>query len=166
MNRLLLLGLGVAAATLTGAALTVEPFRQGPDTLSASDQRGQVALGVVWIVAGLIAWQRRPRSRVGALMTAFGFADLARHVAWHEALPFTLTTFVAGIDIVIAAHLFLAYPSGRLSSRFERSLVTFGYAVWLVLSLATLSVWDPHSPGECPACPRNVFLLAPSPAAV
>ncbi len=59
----------------------------------------------------------------------------------------------------VLVHLFLAFPSGRLSSRFERRLVAFSYAAWFVFSLAGQSLWDPRADDECPGCPRNLLLV-------
>src|SRR5262249_47489571 len=76
------------AAVLVVFAHGFQPF--GPD-----EKLAQVATSGIWIAAGLIAWQRRPGNRVGPLMTAVGFCDVAQQLYWHAALPFTLATLTA-----------------------------------------------------------------------
>ncbi len=78
-------------------------------------------------------------------MTALGFVNIAHQFSWDAALPFTLAELVFGLAIAILVHLFLAFPSGRLGSRFERWFVVFTYAAWLVLSLV----------GSCSGIPRE-----------
>src|SRR6185503_13296452 len=46
---------------------------------------------VSYILAGLIAWWRRPESRFGPLMVAAGFAIFLSTLAWaNHALPYTV----------------------------------------------------------------------------
>jgi signal transduction histidine kinase len=92
----------------------------------------QIAL-LLWITlpyvgAGLIAWWRRPESRLGRLMIAGGFAIGISSLQLANDL--TLTTVGAVFDVLPAAiflHVYLAFPDGRLRSRFERSLVVAAY---------------------------------------
>ena len=94
----------------------------------------QVAL-LLWItlpyiVAGLIAWARRPDSRLGPLMIAGGFAIGLS--ALQLANDLTITTFGALFDLLPVAiffHVYLAFPDGRLRSGLERALVLAAYAL-------------------------------------
>jgi hypothetical protein len=95
---------------------------------------------VPYILAGLIAWWRRPESRLGLLMIAGGFASGL------SALQLTqvdsLYTIGAAFDILPAAlllHVFLAFPEGRLRSRFERLLVGAAYTGAIGLQLVKMS---------------------------
>jgi signal transduction histidine kinase len=164
MSRRLLVVLALAGAGATAAAIALELFAQDYERNDATEQFTSVGIEAVWIVTGLIAWQRRPQNRIGPLMTALGFINIALHFSWDAALPFTLVELLFGLTIAISVHLFLAFPSGRLGSRFERSLVVFTYAAWLVLSFAWQLFWDPRASGECPECPRNLLLLDRNPA--
>ncbi len=68
----LLLGLGALGAGC--AALTLTFFRSGGRlNIEATFVAAFVALGLLWILAGLVAWWKRPENRTGALMTAAGF---------------------------------------------------------------------------------------------
>jgi signal transduction histidine kinase len=103
----------------------------------------QIAL-LLWITlpfiaAGLIAWWRRPVSRLGWLMVAGGFAIGLSALQLADDL--TLTTAGAVFDILPAAifvHVYLAFPDGRLRSRLERGLVVAAYAVAIGLQLVKL----------------------------
>jgi signal transduction histidine kinase len=103
---------------------------------------------VPFILAGLVAWVRRPESRLGPLMIAGGFASGL------SALQLThvdaLYTIGAVFDILPAAfflHVFLAFPDGRLGSRFERALVAAAYtsAIGLQLVKISLGAFGPNS---------------------
>src|SRR5689334_6044608 len=132
------LAAGAAFVTVTVLALVAE---------EASD--GKVLLfqwmSAPYIVAGVIAWWRRPSSRLGPLMLAGGIGvSLA---ALQFSSPQLLATFGAALDILPAAlflHVFLAFPDGKLRSRFERTLVGAAYvaALGLQITRMTLGAFD------------------------
>ena len=112
----------------------------------------QVALlawvSVPFIAAGLIAWWRRPASRLGKLMVVGGFASALSALQFAE-LPLFFTVG-ALFDIVPAAlflHIYLAFPEGRLKSRGERLLVATAYVAAVGLQPFKLAVADrgPHN---------------------
>jgi hypothetical protein len=85
-----------------------------------------LAVGLLLIGFGLVAWQRRGSSAVGPLMAASGFAwFLGGFAAW--ALYLHRGPLV---------HLVVSYPSGRLRSRLQWVVVTAGYACAVVFPLA------------------------------
>jgi signal transduction histidine kinase len=103
----------------------------------------QVALliwvSVPYVLAGLVAWERRPESRLGALMVTGGLASglSALQLAQTE----WLLTIGALFDILPAAlflHVYLAFPEGRLRSGYERALVAAAYFLAVGLQLAKL----------------------------
>src|SRR5207302_10122661 len=85
-------------------------------------------ISVPYILVGLVAWLRRPESRLGILMIAGGFAmGLSTLQFEHQNHLYTLG---AVFDIVPAAlflHVFLAFPEGLLRSRLERVVVGAAY---------------------------------------
>ena len=96
---------------------------------------------VAFILAGLVAWVRRPESRLGVLMIAGGFATGLS--ALQETHVDALYTVGAVFDILPAAfflHVFLAFPDGRLKSRFERVLVAAAYTAAIGLQLVKMSL--------------------------
>jgi signal transduction histidine kinase len=96
---------------------------------------------VAWIVVsyvgcGLIAWSKRPESRFGPLMVAAGLAPaLARLSDAEVEAARVVGEGLRILPAVIFLHVFLAYPSGRLSRRFDRLVVVSGYSVVFGLDL-------------------------------
>ena len=117
-----------------------------------------VVIGVGFIGVGLFAWYRRPENRVGTLMVATGFAWFVTVFSRTEpALLFTVGFLLNNLFVAPAIHLLLAFPSGRLGSRFDRLLVAFSYVVVTVGFLPAIFAFDPRAEG-C-ACPSNLFLI-------
>src|SRR5439155_423331 len=109
-----------------GVALAVLAYEVQVDSYHSPDDRAvaQVAVGLSFLLAGLIAWSRRPANRLGALMVAAGFALLLRQLRYsHDALAFTLFFALGDLAYALVAHSALAYPSGRVKDRVERWLV-------------------------------------------
>ena len=110
------------AAVLGGSAvaLGVEAYRVqvsshgSPHTWAAAS----VAVGWSFVLAGLVAWLRRPTNRLGPLMLAAGTAYLARQLRYSEdALLFTIFFLLGDICFALVGHAILAYPSGRVEGR-------------------------------------------------
>jgi signal transduction histidine kinase len=81
-----------------------------------------------YILAGVIAWQRRPESRFGPLMIVAGFAIFLSSLGWaNAALPHTIGQAFDLLPAIVFLHVFLAFPTGRLEHRLERVLVGVGY---------------------------------------
>jgi signal transduction histidine kinase len=81
-----------------------------------------------YILAGVIAWQRRPESGFGPLMIVAGFANFLSSLGWaNAALPHTIGQAFDLVPAIVFLHVFLAFPTGRLEHRFERVLVAAGY---------------------------------------
>ena len=132
----------IALAGLAVAALTIALGLTNDDVSSV-----QVAL-LVWIsipyiAAGLVAWWRRPESRLGVLMVAGGFASAlsALQFAQYEAL-YTVGTVFDILPAAVFLHVYLAFPDGRLRSRFERVLVAVAYATAIGPQLAKISLGE------------------------
>jgi signal transduction histidine kinase len=95
-----------------------------------------VWVALPFILAGLIAWWRRPESRFGPLMAAAGFSILLSSLQWaNYALPYTVGFMFDLLPVVLFLHVYLAFPSGRLGPM-ERMLTGAAYAVALGLQLA------------------------------
>ena len=102
-----------------------------------------VAVGWSFLVAGLIAWSRRPGNRLGPLLAAAGIFLLLRQLRYsHDELVFTVFFLLSEVSYALAAHSVLAYPSGEVTGRAERALVRVGYAATLLFPLAILLVYD------------------------
>jgi signal transduction histidine kinase len=139
--------------------------------LDSSVENAIGSIGVAWIfvAAGLMAWSRRPQSRVGILMVFVGYALLFRKLQYsHDAYVFTTGFAFGEVGLIAAyAHVVLSYPSGRLTSRFERWFIGAAYAAVVAFPVAMLLVYDRSTMtcpyGSCPSqWPRSVIAVAPS----
>jgi signal transduction histidine kinase len=86
-----------------------------------------------YIFAGLIAWRRRPGSRLGPLMVVAGFTIFGSSFQWANlAVPYTLGSWLDLVPAALFLHVYLAFPTGRLMRPAERELVAAAYFVALV----------------------------------
>ena len=82
-----------------------------------------------FVLAGVVAWWRRPESRFGILMVLAGTAwFLATLSSANLAIPYTIGITFDLVPGVVFLHVVLAFPNGRLERPFERALVGVGYA--------------------------------------
>src|ERR671919_298124 len=117
------------AAVLAGTAAVVLSLTSDHDEHPGRTVALLLFVSISFVVAGLIGWTRRPANRTGMLMVAVGFGVLASSlVEANYDVPFTLGTLFGSLFIAAFIHLLLAYPSGRLISRYARVLVGAGYA--------------------------------------
>jgi signal transduction histidine kinase len=118
----------------------------------------------VWVACGLVACARWPENRTGLLIVALGLADMSNQLYWDAAVPFTLATLVSGLMVPLTAHLFLAFPTGRLTGRVERRFVLSAYAAYAVLAPVVALTSNPLAE-DCPDCPDNLLRVVGSSAA-
>jgi signal transduction histidine kinase len=145
---------GVAVA----AAAAVLPVVVGPSEPPLQIVR-HVAIGVAWTSAGLVAAWQRPGNRIGPLMIAFGFLWYVNDINfWKAAFPFTVAELLANLYLAVGAHVLVAFPSGRLSTRLERVVVALAYVDALVIANLNTPFWDPGMHG-CTDCPHNLVLV-------
>lgn len=127
---LLLLGLTFAVILVVQAALLA---RYGFEPLWLVEFFPGIA--ALYVIAGLVAWWRRPANRIGPLLLLGGLAVAVGGLANIEApLPIALGTVFATAILGIVIHLLHAFPSGRVPDRFGRATVVAAYVVTLVVS--------------------------------
>jgi signal transduction histidine kinase len=134
-----------AALLAVSLVAAVAAFRFLHDDLQQTVLRSlpAVAVGLSGVVAGLVAWARRPGNRVGPLMVAYGFAVLVR--PWQYAgddLVFTVGFLLSELSLALFAHVVLAYPSGRVTDGVERAFLVAAYGVVAGFPLATALAYD------------------------
>jgi signal transduction histidine kinase len=121
-----------------------------------------VVVGWAFAAAGAIASVRQPGNRTGLLMAAEGVTWFLNNLEGSGvgALVF-LGGWLATLDEPVLAHLILASPGGRLTSRLERDLVLAGYALSLLAGLAYVSSAGIHQydPYRCAGCRLSIALL-------
>ena len=147
-----------AAAVAAVTGLVVVTYVPGPPepligTIS------QAAVGLAFLLAGIAAWRRWPSSRLGLLFTITGYLWLLPSVArLPYALPFTIGNLMAPVYGAALAHLGLAWPTGRLRSRFEAGVVIADYAWNIGQSFVSMFFWNPRT--NCsPGCPANLLMV-------
>jgi len=115
-------------------------------------------VGAVTIVAGSIAWERRPDSKVGKLLVASGFAwFFGNYSNAHNSWAFSLGNGLMGINVAPLAHAFLSYPDGKLSTWAERATIAALYT-WLIFAgVITIFTADPRLDFHCSACPHGAL---------
>ena len=113
--------------------------------------------GWSFLVAGTIAWQRRPSNRIGRLLVLVGlswfvgsYGLVGGETSGHLARSFQ------GWFEPLLAWVVLAYPSGRLGSRPARFLVGAWFADQAAWSIAQLILARPLSWYPCLTCRETV----------
>jgi signal transduction histidine kinase len=135
----LLAAIGVATvAACTGAVLLAT------DAEVYQPQLRVLLLGwttLPFIGAGVVAWRRRPDTRFGALLVAAGLITPVSTLQWSDQA--LLNTIGQLTDLLLPAlwlHVFLAYPTGRVTGRPRRLIVAGGYVAAVLLQLAILTL--------------------------
>jgi len=142
-------GAVLIALAVGSVPLSVVAYRIQVDDLGSPHSWAAMIVVVAWsfLIAGLVAWWRRPTNRLGVLLAAAGIALLLRQLRYsHDALLFTVFFAFGELAYALVGHSVLAYPSGRVSDRLERALVRVGYATVLAVPFATLLVYDSTRP--------------------
>jgi signal transduction histidine kinase len=117
------------------------------------------SVGGSFIVCGLLAWQLRPDSRTGPLMTLTGFLFLGEAflTVVGSDVAYTVGQWMGNWWTPPFAALVLGFPSGRLSSRIDRGIIAafiFGGGLLQLVWLFFLPF---------PAGHENVFLISADP---
>ena len=133
--RLALLPLGLAFGI--GAELT---------RLAANWPIGWVvadfAPAAAFLVAGQVAWQRRPNNSIGPLMVATGFAwSIGTYLASSDPVIVRLAYGFQGYYDALLAWLVLAFPTGTLRTRPMRLVVAAFFGVLAARSVTRLLVF-------------------------
>jgi signal transduction histidine kinase len=158
MNRAL------RAALVAGATAAVGCFVWSswlPNSQYAPVEISFSVVGLSFMVAGIAAWQRWPASRLGLLFTIIGYLYLVPYILVNLANPaaWTIGNVGEGISGAALAHLGLAWPTGRLRSRFECGVVVANYVQNIAFNTAATMVWNPAFSGCNASCPANVLLI-------
>ncbi|MCA1673192.1 MAG: hypothetical protein LC799_13675, partial [Actinobacteria bacterium] len=138
----------LTAAIVVGGIVAVSVRGESPLSLMPL-----FSAGVLFVVAGAVAYHRRPDSVSGPLLIATGLAWLLAQalLVVPNALTATLGLALLPLSLAFLAHLALAFPGG-LASRAERIIAALPY----VLVVAGVPVMEF---GDCTDCPRNVVGL-------
>ncbi|WP_372344494.1 sensor histidine kinase [Streptomyces sp. KL116D] len=159
--RLRLTG-AVGLAVVSGVAGSWAYARSGA---SASDLVRDLAVGWAYVVAGLVAWNRRPANHTGRLMVAEGVTWFFGNLQG-TAVPvlFTFGAWWEALNMAVLLHLVLSFPEGRLTTVLTRRLVQFAYGLVAVGGLVRTLLFDPAvNTGatylDCRDCGPNLILV-------
>jgi len=124
------------------------------------------------IAVGLFALHRPPFERFGALLVAAGAVWFLTTLANAEnPTVYSIGRISQWVFEPMLFYLLLAFPSGRLGNRLDRTLVWIAVLLVLILYLPTVLLVEhypvPAAVTSCNAgCPRNAFMVSGSEPAV
>ena len=159
--RLALIGLGLAGFAGGVLTLVVALSSDHLDEVQAGGIVFNPLIGWSFIGTGLFAWWRRPENAFGALMTAVGFVWFistlsASDVPW----LFAIGGLFGALPYAFLLHMLVAFPSGRLETRWERILVGVGYFDTTVMQVIGVLFLNTADPDVCNDCPANPLLIS------
>jgi signal transduction histidine kinase len=151
--RRALIGLA-AAALLAGIASLALQLGSDHNDQPAALAALRTAVGWAFAGVGLFAWWRRPDNRIGAIMTAAGFAWFLQGLAdANSAGLFTAGLMLQDVAVPLAFGL-VAFPTGRIPTRPERLVVG---AAWIWATALTAALTLVTVPGSDE--PQNLLLV-------
>jgi signal transduction histidine kinase len=139
------LSLRLALAVLAVLAITVAGAEAALDVAAGVEPLWLViafaAVGAQYLLAGALAWSRRPTNRTGFLLCLGGLSVLAAsaETTGVDGLV-TVGQLAAELPLGVVLHLLLAFPSGRLPDRMSRWLAGIGYAATVGLQVPQVLV--------------------------
>ena len=145
----------LGAAAIAGGAFALR--REGPNGIDSWDILN-VLVGGTFVASGIFAWQRRPANRMGRLLAGVGALWLLGLVLrqFHLSVTFTIGVFLGDLWTVSLIWALLAFPDGRLTSRFDRVVPAVAFLVVGPIEILWLLFWDPN------AHPSNALTLWPN----
>jgi signal transduction histidine kinase len=99
----------------------------------------QVLVGWSFVGCGLLLWTRRPANRLGMLMTGVGMLWLLGRTMLLIQIPvvFTAGMWLSDLWAAALALFLLSFPTGRLTSRFDRAIV----GIFVIVSVPLEFLW-------------------------
>jgi signal transduction histidine kinase len=142
---LLTLGVAVAGWIIGGEWVSI---RQHVPENHLIDALG----GLSFLVAGLVALDRRPRNRMGRLMIAYAVVSYFGNWGNLQVAVVPMIGLIGQqLGGPILAQMVLCYPSGRLRTRFERLTVGTIWAAAISVGVVVALAFDPRADG-CTRC--------------
>jgi len=117
--------------------------------------------GLAFLVAGLIALDRRPEYSIGTLMIAFAVVSYFGNWGNLQVAMVPLVGLAGQqFGAAILAQTVLSYPTGRLRTRFDRVVIGVIYGVGAATCAVIVLAFDPRADG----CARCAWEPAPFPS--
>jgi signal transduction histidine kinase len=125
-------------------------YRQQLDNIvgnTSTRALGTLAYAWAFVAAGLVAWTRRAGHRLGPMLVVVGFAMLLRPIRYSfDPLAFTAFYGLGDLAYALFAHAVLAYPTGHVTDRLERTFLKVVYPVVLLFPFSVLLFYDGSAP--------------------
>ncbi len=133
----------VVAATAYGLRSQWQ-WLPGPGFVSVFD----LAIGVAFVVTGLLVRSERAQRRNGTLFIAMGLLQLANDVNGSSAgmLP-AFSWVVTPLDEMVLIVILMRYPAARIADRWTRRAAAATIAAVLVPYYLAGFLWDPYTDG-------------------
>ncbi|HEY7452047.1 MAG TPA: histidine kinase, partial [Candidatus Limnocylindria bacterium] len=131
MNPVLRAAILIVAVPFSLAAETEMIASGQPAWLYVTD----VAVGLIMVGAGVLAWSRRPDSWIGPLLVIAGFSWMVGgfRYGWPPLVE-TVAILFTGTHLLILPWVVLGFPSGRLMRRVDRA--------WIVLAAVLIYAFN------------------------
>ena len=152
--RLAIFAAGMASVVGTALVPVLSPFGPVPVAVWTLN----VAAGLSLVAIGFVLSFKRRDNNIGPLLGIAGILFFAFALSWF-ASPFlwTLSTLGVGLYQAFVAHVVIAFPDGRLRSRFDRAVVGVIYVWAFATNFALLALFDARDYGR--AWLRNLVLI-------
>ena len=144
-------GLGLYAEW---ASLERRPLAEAASGVEIGLAVADFVAGIVFVGCGVVAWTRRPESRVGPLLTLAGIAwFLGTFAASGNSGYAEFGAIFVTLHRGLLVHVLLSYPSGRLERWTDRATVAFAYVVSAITDVGV-------TPGAALALAAAVLVIA------
>jgi signal transduction histidine kinase len=108
----------------------------------------EVAVGVAFVVTGVLMWSEAAQRRNGTLFVAVGLLWLGNDVGWRltGVLP-ALAWAVRPLDELVLIVILMRYPASRIADRLTRRIVAVIIAAVLIPYYLSGLLWVPYQDG-------------------
>jgi signal transduction histidine kinase len=121
-----------------------------------------VAVGASFIGSGAVAWWRRPANRTGPLLVLVGYLWFVPTLSYvPNNVPWTISQVWATLYQPVLGYVALAYPTGRLLTRWDRRVIALAVGWNLINNPVQLFFGDFD---ECSCGRRNLLLIRNEPS--
>jgi signal transduction histidine kinase len=149
---------GVAAGLLAVLGAAINPYHATWVNLVVYTPV-ELAVGWSFLFVGLVAGRRRPENRVGLLMSLFGLTWFAYALEWiHSPLSYYIGDAFRSTNLLVLAHLYIVYPSGRAAGKLEKGVIAAVY-VWFVFTVVSQTATNNSGARACDLCLINPFYI-------